>query len=592
MSVAAQQRTGQHIAPLDEPQLSRLAQAVADLNNEQLLWASGYLAGLSNPAQVAAQTSQPGLTILYVSQTGNARGVAERLASEAKSRGVLARLVSADDYRPRDLLKENLLYVVISTQGEGEPPESAFELFRYLNVGKAPDLSKLRYAVFGLGDSSYEFFCQAAKDLDERFAALGATSVAARVDADVDFDKAALSWQNDVLQIAEQEAPAGDGTVVALQAVRSLPCHDRNHPYVAEVIESRRITTSDALSSVHHVALDIDSTALSYRPGDALGVYFNNAPELVEQIIAVAGVSADASVTIDDESLRLDDALFRHLELTQLRPSVVKTWAAIAGGEALQSLCADAQRLRDFAANHQFIDLLTEHTAKVDAQQLVDALQRLQPRLYSIASSQALYPDEVHLTVAKSSYEIGGQARLGGASGYLTERLSAGDALPVYVAENKGFRLPHDPRTPVIMVGAGTGIAPFRAFLQQREADEVSGKQWLVFGNRHFHRDFLYQSDWLAHRKAGRLDRISLAFSRDSDERPYVQQRLREEGAELYRWLNDGAHLYVCGGLAMEKAVHASLAEIAKVQGGLKDDAAAAFVDELRGQGRYLKDVY
>ncbi len=592
MSTAVQVQASQPIGLLDEPQLSRLAQAIADLSSEQLLWASGYLAALSNPANVAQPIAQSRLTILYASQTGNARGVAERLADGAAERGLQARLVSAEDYRPRELLKEQLLYVVISTQGEGEPPESAFELFRYLNVGKTPDLSGLQYAIFGLGDSSYEFFCQAAKDLDERFAALGATAVAERVDADVDYDNAAQSWRTQVLQEAERQMPTADATVVPLQAVRTTPRHDRGHPYVAEVVENRRITTHDALSSVHHIALDIDASAVSYQPGDALGVYFNNAPALVERVIAAGGLTASHAVQVDDATMPIEDALYRHLELTQLHPSVIKAWAALAGGESLQRLCADGQGLRDYAASHQVIDLLTEHPAGIDAQQLVDALQALQPRLYSIASSQDLYPDEVHLTVAKLSYEIDGEPRLGGASGYLTERLSTGEALPVYVAQNTAFRLPDDPDVPVIMIGAGTGIAPFRAFLQQREASGVNGRQWLVFGNRHFHRDFLYQTDWLAHRKAGRLDRISLAFSRDSDDRPYVQRRLLDEGKEVYRWLDDGARIYVCGGLAMEKAVQASLAEIAQTHGGLGDDAAHVFVDELRVQGRYLKDVY
>ncbi len=592
MSTAVRAQASQPNGLLDEPQLSRLAQAIADLSSEQLLWASGYLAALSNPANAVQPIAQPGLTILYASQTGNARGVAERLADGAAERGLQARLVSAEDYRPRELLKEKLLYVVISTQGEGEPPESAFELFRYLNVGKAPDLSGLQYAIFGLGDSSYEFFCQAAKDLDERFAVLGGTAVAERVDADVDYDKAAQSWQTQVLHEAERQLPTADAIVVPLQPVRTTPRHDRGHPYVAEVVENRRITTHNALSSVHHIALDIDASALSYQPGDALGVYFNNAPALVERIIAAGGLTASHAVQVDDATMPLEDALYRHLELSQLHPSVIKAWAALAGGESLQRLCADGQGLRDYAASRQVIDLLTEHPAGIDAQQLVDALQALQPRLYSIASSQALYPDELHLTVAKLSYEIGSEPRLGGASGYLTERLSTGEALPVYVAQNTAFRLPDDPDVPVIMIGAGTGIAPFRAFLQQREASGVTGRQWLVFGNRHFHRDFLYQTDWLAHRKAGRLDRISLAFSRDSDDRPYVQRRLMDEGKEVYRWLDDGARIYVCGGLAMEKAVQASLAEIAQVHAGLGDDAAHAFVDELRSQGRYLKDVY
>ena len=580
---------------LDGFQLSRLAQAVEGLSHEQLNWASGYLAGLgaSRGLNRPQAEATPTLTILYASVGGNARGVAETLADDANARGLTPRLVAADQYRARDLTRERLLFIVISTQGEGEPPESAHELFRFLDGRKPPRLDRLEYAVFGLGDSSYEFFNQAARDLDRRLRALGASALIERVDADVDYQSQTEGWCAKALKIAERTRPADEAQVIPLQ--RQAPDvvrFDRNHPSRAELLENRRIVTDGAITAVHHLALEIDPGGIRYQPGDALGVLFHNDPEMVDEILSLTGLQPDTTVSLRGERLHLHDALRSHLELTQLHPGVVSGWADVGQHDELLALREDRGRLRTFAAGRQLVDLLQAYPARIGADALVDLLQPLQPRLYSIASSQREYPDEVHLTVATLAYDAFGRGHLGGASGHLTRRMEIGDVQAVFVAENNGFRLPDDPDTPVIMVAAGTGIAPFRAFLQERAATGAAGRNWLVFGNRHFHRDFLYQTDWIAHRRAGRLDRVSLAFSRDSDDRPYVQDRLREEGAELYRWLQQGAQLYVCGGLAMERAVRTTLQSIAADHGGLDTARAEAYLEDLQSQGRYLKDVY
>jgi len=595
MQDAANGALAQNAFPLDGPRLSRLGQAVEGLDPAQLNWASGYLAGLGAATAVsAAQTTRaPALTILYASAGGNARSVAETLADDAAARGLSSRLVSADQYKARDLGKERLLYVVISTQGEGDPPESAHELFRYLTGKKPPRLEALEYAIFGLGDSGYEYFNQAARDLDRHLQALGATAVAERVDADVDYQGQTDDWYTQVLRIAEKTRPADEAQVIPLQ--RQTPGvvrHDRNHPYQAEVLENRPITTTDAVTAVHHLALEVDPEVIRHQPGDALGVVFHNDAVLVEEILALTGLTADAPVRLQDRTLRLYDALRSHLELTQLHPKVVAGWAEHTGDGELLGLVGDQAGRRAFAGERQLLDLLLAHPAPIDAGALLALLQPLQPRLYSIASSQAEYPDEVHLAVARVEYESFGRGHVGGASGHLTRRVEQGDVQAVYVVENNGFRLPRDNGAPVIMVGAGTGIAPFRAFLQQRVADGSEGHNWLVFGNRHFHHDFLYQKDWIDYRKAGHLERVSLAFSRDSDDRPYVQDRLLEAGAEIYRWLRDGAHFYVCGGLAMEKAVRRSLATIVETHAGLSPAEAGEFIQDLQSQGRYQKDAY
>ncbi len=579
--------------PLDGLQFSRLQQAVQGLNHEQLAWASGYLAGLGalEPTSARAANESPSMTILYATQGGNARSVAEALADSATARGFAPRLIAADLYRPRDLAKERLLVAVISTQGEGEPPESAHELFKFLKSRKTPQLDGLHYAVFGLGDSSYEFFNRAAKELDALLQATGAEALLARIDADVDFQPLSAQWQTQLLREVEKVQPE-QSRVIPLQPAPSASRNDRNHPYQAELLERRRITTTDAVAEVHHLALEIDAEAIRYRPGDALGLFFRNDPALVEEILSLTGLAGETPVSRGETPLSLEQALSERLELTQLHPSVAKAWAGVAGDAKLSALSEDAGRLRRFAGERQFIDLLQAYPAQVDADRLVALLHSQQPRLYSIASSQAAYEDEIHLTVSTLRYQAHARDHLGGASGFLTRRIAEGDKLGVYVAENPGFRLPQTNDTPIIMVGAGTGVAPYRAFLQEREAAGASGANWLVFGNRHFHRDFLYQSDWLNYRKQGLLNRISLAFSRDEGDRTYVQARLYEEGAELYRWLQEGAHLYVCGGIAMERAVRQSLQGIAQAQGGLDEEAADEYIESLREQGRYQRDVY
>jgi sulfite reductase (NADPH) flavoprotein alpha-component len=581
--------------PLGGLQLSRLQQAVEGLNNEQLAWASGYLAGLGavQPAAAVAANEAPVMTILYATQGGNARGVAETLADAARARGLEPRLVSAQEYRARELSKERLLVVVICTQGEGEPPESAYELFKYLRGNKPPRLAGLKYAIFGLGDSSYQHFCQAARDLDALLKGCGAEALIERIDADVDFQQPSSAWQGEILKAVALLQPSDQARVIPLQrGVSAAPRYDRNHPFQAELLERRRITTADALSEVHHLSLEIDAGAVRYRPGDALGVLFRNDPALIEEILTLTGIPGESPVTLGAESMTLTQALGERLELTQLHPAVVKGWASVSADEALHALGENGEALRNFVHGLQLPDLLRAYPAEVDGQGLVNLLHPQQPRLYSIASSQAVYEDEIHLTVAALRYRSGGREHLGGASGYLTRRLAEGDRSGVYVAENPGFRLPQSGDTPIIMVGAGTGIAPYRAFLQERAATGGAGHNWLVFGNRNFHRDFLYQTEWLKQRKEGVLTRISLAFSRDGAERTYVQARLYEERAELYRWLQRGAHLYVCGGVAMEQAVRHSLQAIAQDQGGLAEEAALEYIDSLREQGRYQRDVY
>ncbi len=579
---------------LNGVQLSVLNQALDGLNNEQLSWVSGYVSGLRvdfSSTQPVLNES-PILTILYASQGGNARSVAESMAANAENCGFSPKLVSVENYKPRSLLKEKYLLVVISTQGEGEPPETAQELFRYLSAKKKPKLENLQYAIFGLGDSSYEYFCKAAEDIDNYFQNSGAKTLLPRVDADVSFQTQAEHWGIEILQELEKVVPVEKTHAAPLTGNTVIEKrYDSSNPYQTEVLENRRLTSLNAVSSVHHLALEVDPGAVSYQPGDAVGVFFKNASDTVAEILQLLNLSEDQQITLSGSELKLSQALTEKLELTLLHPTVVKAWSEISKSRKLKTLCEDRDKLRSFANNNQFIDLLLAYPAAVDADALVNLLLPIKPRLYSIASSQSAYEDEIHITVTTLEYEAFGRNHLGGASGYLTQRTNEADPLDIYIAENPSFRLPADD-VPVIMIGAGTGIAPFRAFLQERESRASSGKNWLIFGNRHFHRDFLYQSDWLNYRKQGLLQRASVAFSRDDDERVYVQNRLHQEGEEVYGWLQDGAHIYVCGGIDMEKSVMASLVDIAKSHGGMSDDNAEEFIHTLQIQGRYSRDVY
>lgn len=594
-------------SPLSEQQVKQLQQLVSQLNPIQQAWVSGYLAasaqlagqGLAGaaPAQAAAAAS---LTILFGSQTGNARHVAEALAKQAQGKGISAKVVDMAEYKTSQLKNEQYLVIVTSTYGEGEPPENAIGLHNFLFSKKAPKLSGLKYAVLGLGDTSYEFFCKTAQDFDSRLAELGATSVQARADLDVDYQAQADRWSNEVIAKLEPELKA---TVAPSAEVIAWPGSDatagaasqysKQNPFAAELYTNQKITGRDSTKDVRHIEISLAGSGLTYQPGDALGVYFTNDEALVRELLLLTAIARDTPVTIGSETLTIEQALTEQLELTQSYPAFVEKYAAATGNATLTELAADKAALRTYLSERQIIDIVREHPGLLSAQQLADALRKQQPRLYSIASSQAEVEDEVHLTVAVVRYDAYGQPHLGGASGFLAERLAEGDKVKVFVEHNNNFRLPQSDDTPVIMIGPGTGIAPFRAFLQERDARGASGKNWLFFGNPHFTQDFLYQLELQNYLKRGVLSKLDVAFSRDQATKVYVQDKLRKHGAEVWQWLNDGAHLYICGDAnRMAKDVQLALIEIVQQYGGKTAGEAQHYLDELRVAKRYQKDVY
>ncbi|MBY6017905.1 assimilatory sulfite reductase (NADPH) flavoprotein subunit [Halomonas denitrificans] len=582
-------------------QIQTLRALAAELNPVQAAWISGYLAAVANqganlgsaePAPLAAAQSAAPLTILYGSQTGNSRSVATALADRARASGVAVTLVSMADYKPRQLKSEQQVLLVVSTHGEGDPPDDAIAFHKFLFSARAPKLPELHYSVLALGDSSYDHFCQTGKEFDLRLAELGANRLAERVDCDVDFEDAAEQWQSEVISKLETPTDSAAPTA-AVVPIGGTSSYSRSQPFSATLLASQKITGRGSVKDTRHIELGLEDSGLSYQPGDALGVWMDNDPELVAQLLAATGLSGDEPVVLKESSLPLRQALTEQLELTLLHPALVKGWAELAGHAELDAVVADNDALKAFVPQHQLLDLARRYPAKPSAEQLVSLLRKLTPRLYSIASSQAEVEEEVHLTVALVSDQRDGEERLGTVSGALARRLEAGAEVRVYVEPNNNFRLPADDTTPVIMIGPGTGVAPFRAFMQERDARGAEGDNWLFFGNPTFTDDFLYQVEWQGYVKSGLLTRIDLAFSRDQQHKIYVQDRIREQGAELYAWLQRGAHLYLCGDAQrMAKDVEAALLAVIAEQGQLSDDAAADYLEQLRAAKRYQKDVY
>ncbi|EBC6350404.1 NADPH-dependent assimilatory sulfite reductase flavoprotein subunit [Salmonella enterica] len=590
------------LLPLNPEQLSRLQAATTDLTPEQLAWVSGYFWGVLNPRSGAVAVTpapegkMPGITLISASQTSNARRVAEALRDDLLAANLNVTLVNAGDYKFKQIASEKLLVIVTSTQGEGEPPEEAVALHKFLFSKKAPKLTDTAFAVFGLGDTSYEFFCQSGKDFDSILAELGGERLLDRVDADVEYQAAASEWRARVVDVLKSRAPvAAPSQSVATGAVNDIHTspYTKDAPLTATLSVNQKITGRNSEKDVRHIEIDLGDSGLRYQPGDALGVWYQNDPALVKELVELLWLKGDESVTVDGKALPLAEALEWHFELTVNTANIVENYATLTRSEPLLPLVGDKAQLQHYAATTPIVDMVRFSPAQLDAQALIDLLRPLTPRLYSIASAQAEVESEVHITVDVVRYDIEGRARAGGASSFLADRVEEEGEVRVFIEHNDNFRLPANPQTPVIMIGPGTGIAPFRAFMQQRAADGAEGKNWLFFGNPHFTEDFLYQVEWQRYVKEGLLSRIDLAWSRDQKEKIYVQDKLREQGAELWRWINDGAHIYVCGDARrMAADVEKALLEVIAEFGGMDLESADEYLSELRVERRYQRDVY
>ncbi len=590
--------------PLPPEKIALLTQLADGLDARELYWIAAWAAQRAVEPQAAtgpvAGPASARLTIIHGSQTGNARRCAERIAAQAEAAGIPVRLVRAGTYPARDLGRETHLLVVISTQGVGEPPDDARGLFDFITGKRAPKLPKLCFAVLGLGDSSYPDFCTIGRAFDERLATLGATRLAPFGACDVEIDEIAVPWTADVL---EKACGLLGRESIAVPSVRAAPLHivpvreayTSSRPFEATVLANQRIVSRDCNRVVRHIELSLEGSGLRYAPGDALGVWPRNPSQLIGQWLEVLKLDGNEPVEHDGRTLSLAGWLGRERELTRLTRGFIAAHAAVGGHNELTTVLEQGNgvRLTGFLATHQPIDLLRRYPAPWQARELIAALRPLTPRLYSIASSPLTVGEqEVHLTVTEVAYQAFGTPHWGAASSFLG--LLAEDAtVPVYVEANERFRLPADGARDVIMIGPGTGVAPFRAFLQERRERGARGRNWLFFGNRHLAHDFLYQVEWQEALGAGALHRLDLAFSRDTGHKVYVQDRLREAGRELYAWLQNGAHLYVCGDAkAMARDVNEALTDIVIEHGSHTRESAHEWLSDLLAQGRYARDIY
>lgn len=591
------------LLPLSPEQLARLQAAIGEFSPTQMAWLSGYFWGMVNQqpgAVVAPVVAAPAaaITLISASQTGNARRLAEQLRDDLLAAKLNVNLVNAGDYKFKQIAQEPLLVIVASTQGEGEPAEEAVALHKFLFSKKAPKLPETAFAVFGLGDTSYEHFCQAGKDFDNKLAELGAQRLVERVDADVEYQQSAQQWRQQVVAALQARVPAQSTAAAAatqsgvVDEITSSP-YSKTAPLTAQLSVQQKVTGRHSEKDVRHIEIDLGDSGLRYQPGDALGVWFDNDPALVDELLALLWLKGDEPVSIDGQNISVSQALRSHLELTQNTTVIVDKYAALSRDEKLIALLADKPALQHYAKNTPIVDMVRQAPSDLNADQWVALLRPLTPRLYSIASSQAETENEVHITVGVVRYEIDGRPRAGGASGYLADRLAVDGDIRIFIEHNDNFRLPANPETPVIMIGPGTGIAPFRAFMQQREADGATGKNWLLFGNPHFTEDFLYQVEWQRYVKDGLLTRIDLAWSRDQAHKIYVQDKLREQGAELWNWIQQGAHIYVCGDAnRMAKDVEQVLLDVVALHGAMDAEQADEYLSELRLARRYQRDVY
>ena len=584
--------------PLGTDGLHVLQSAVADYDREQLLWSSGYLAGmaavsvvehlpLAVPDHVAAKEST--WSIFYATETGNGRRIAESLAERSRAAGLDVELHDLRDYRPKSLTKvENALFV-IATHGNGEAPDGCEMFFEYWLSDRAPRLERLNFSVLALGDSSYVDFCEVGRILDQRLKHLGATSVVDRVDCDLDFETPAAKWSGTVVERATQIADVVAAPRTAhLRSVSMAPVVSRNHPFAAEILVNQKITGNGSSKDVRHIELNLEGSDLVYLPGDSLGVMPQNPPALVERMLDMLKFDGGQEVAVDGKTIALFEALTEHKEITVLNRPFLE--AVAVENRKLQAIIADRNKLAEFFKTRQVIDMVGDYPKAWQAQEFVDALRKLTPRLYSIASGPDTNPDEAHLTVTVVRYSQFGRSHWGSASNYLS---GGAEQVPVYLEPNDHFRLPAAGDTPIIMIGAGTGIAPYRAFVEQRREHGHRGDNWLVFGERNLSTDFLYQIEWLRYRKDGTLKHLDVAFSRDQQHKVYVQHLILEQAKRVYSWLERGAHIYVCGDAdRMAADVNDALLAVLRSAGGLSEERAAEYLGGLKSAHRYQRDVY
>ncbi|RSL33330.1 assimilatory sulfite reductase (NADPH) flavoprotein subunit [Salibacterium salarium] len=613
-------------SPFNEEQIELLNRLLPTLTDQQKIWLSGYIAAAQSAApqtspeatlqdvSEAAPHSQPAgpapskeVTILFGSQTGNGQGLAEDLSQKLKAQNYNVTLSSMDDFKTNTLKKVENLFVIVSTHGEGDPPDNALSFHEFLNGRRAPKLENLKFSVLSLGDTSYEFFCQTGKDFDKRLEELGGERLYERVDCDVDFDESAEEWFEGIissLNEAQEASSAGTFSTSEAQVAAAgaptaeKPAYSRTNPFKAELLENINLSGRGSNKETRHLELSLEDSNLQFEPGDSVGIYPENDPELVNKLIDEMSWDPDEQIVINKkgEQRSLRDALLSTYEITVLTKPLLEKAAPLSGNSELHELIKEGheEQLKDYIYGRDIVDLGRDFSPwNVPASEFVSILRKIPPRLYSIASSPTANPEEVHLTVGTVRYDAHGRERMGVCSGQCAERTEPGDTLPVYIQRNPNFKLPEDHETPIIMVGPGTGAAPFRSFIEEREEIGAEGKSWLFFGEQHFTTDFLYQVEWQRWLKEGVLTKMDVAFSRDTEEKMYVQHRMLEKSQEFYNWLLEGAVVYVCGDEQyMASDVHEAMKTILQQEGGMNEQEADSYLEDMQQQKRYQRDVY
>lgn len=601
-------------SPFNEEQAAQLNQLLQSLTPEQRLWLSGYLAANQQASTTSDNTQQiqqvpeaapsaeavkpRDITVLYGSETGNAQSLAELLDQRLTENGYTVTLSSMDAFKTKDLKKVEDLFIVSATHGEGDPPDNAITFHEFLHSRKAPKLEGVRYSVLALGDESYEFFCQTGKDFDARLAELGGERLTDRVDCDLDFDEPAENWMQNVLEALsgpnDNRATVAETTETVQSAKEKK--YSKSNPYEAEVLENINLTGRGSNKEVRHVELLLDNYGEGFEPGDCLAIIPENDPVIVTQLISLLGWDPELTVEIDNKgnTASLTEAFTEHFEITKLTIPLVKKLAELVDDESLNAKLAEDGWVQTYVEGRDLIDFFKAYNASnIQPSDLLEALRKLPAREYSIASSYKANPDEVHITVGAVRYNAHDRDREGVCSIQLAERVQPGDTVKMYLKKNPNFKFPFEEDKKVIMIGPGTGVAPFRSYLEEREELDLKGNTWLFFGEQHFTTDFLYQTDWQTWLNDGILSKLDVAFSRDTDEKVYVQHRIEENSELFFQWLEEGAAIYVCGDEKyMAKDVNEAILRVIAKEGNMSEADAEAYLNQMKTEKRYQRDIY
>ncbi|UJB22361.1 assimilatory sulfite reductase (NADPH) flavoprotein subunit [Staphylococcus hominis] len=610
-------------SPFTEGQATQINELLQTLTPEQKVWLSGYLVAnqqltsgtsdtqgsqigaVSKDTETMFQQNEPtiqpekrAITLLYGSETGNAQGLAEIFEERLSNIGHNVTLKAMDEFKSKNLKNVEDLFIITSTQGEGDPPDNAAELHEFIHGRKAPKLEGVRFSVLALGDQTYEFFCQTGKDFDKKLEELGAERLYERVDCDVDYEEDAEKWMANVINTIDSAPEGTQSEQVVSESIKSAKekKYSKANPYQAEVLENINLNGRGSNKETRHIEFLLDNFGEEYEVGDCLVVLPQNDPALVELLMSTLGWDPGDQIQIseDGDTISLEEALTSYFEITKLTRPLLQNAAAYFDNEALEDKVQDSEWIQNYIEGRDFIDLLNDFPPEeLEPEDLYQILRKLPPREYSISSSYQSLPDEVHITVGAVRYNTHGRDRSGVCSVQFAERIQPGDTVPIYLKRNPNFKFPKNGDTPVIMIGPGTGIAPFRAHMQEREEYGYKGNTWLFFGDQHFTTDFLYQTEWQEWLKDGFLEKMNVAFSRDTDQKVYVQHRIAEHSKEFNEWLEKGASIYICGDEKnMAKDVHQAIRNVLVKEQNLTEEDAESYLKQMKKDKRYQRDVY